>query len=354
MTERGTGVLDIAVIGAGPCGLAVGIAAHRRELSCTIFEQGCVVSSIAQYPTYITFFSTAERIAIGGMPFEVATEKPTRRDAMAYYRGVVTEVGLDVRQYEKVERVERVERVEQLERAGRADRAMSGFIIHSRSAAGAHATGARAVVLATGYFGTPNRLGVPGEELSHVTHYYREGHEAFQRDALVVGGGNSAVETALDLVRCGARVTVVHVGPTFDRNIKPWVRPDFENRVSEGLIALRWNVRVTAIEPGVAHLAGEHEGLAVAADHVYLMTGFTPSSELVGPLGVHVDATTGVPAHDPATMETNIPGVYVAGVLVSGNDANRIFIENGRDHGELIAAALAGPAVDRGAARPPG
>lgn len=326
----------MAVVGAGPCGLAVGIAARAHGLSCTIFDQGCVVSSIAQYPTYINFFSTAERIAIGGIPFTIATEKPTRRDAMAYYRGVVRHFGLDVRQYEKVERVQAIERVPRA-----SGELGGGFVVHSRTATGPRATRAGAVVLATGYFGTPNRLGVPGEDLPHVTHYYREGHEAFQRDALVVGGGNSAVETALDLVRCGARVTVVHSGPTFDRNIKPWVRPDFEGRVADGLIALRWDTRVTSIEPGKAHLAGPGGVTAIAADHVYLMTGFTPSSELVGPLGVHVDATTGVPAHDPATMETNVPGVYVAGVLVSGNDANRIFIENGRDHGELIAAALA-------------
>ena len=286
------------------------------------------MSSIGQYPTYITFFSTAERLAIGGVPFLIATEKPSRRDALAYYRGVAQHFGLDVRQYEKVERVEVVDRPD-------------GFVVHSRFAGGRRETRARAVVIATGSFGTPNRLGIPGEDLPHVTHYYREGHEAFQRDALVVGGGNSAVETALDLVRAGARVTVAHVGPTFDRNIKPWVRPDFEGRVSEGMIALRWNTRVTRIAAGVALVAGPDGASTVAADHVYLMTGFTPSSELVGPLGVHVDATTGVPEHDPVTMETNVPGVYVAGVLVSGNDANRIFIENGRDHGELIAAALA-------------
>ena len=341
----GTGTdaaVDVAVVGAGPCGLAVGVATRRRDLSCTLFEQGCVVSSIAQYPTYVTFFSTAERIAIGGIPFTVATEKPTRRDAMAYYRGVVDACDLDVRPYEKVERVEATGAVEvtrALQRAGGGpDR---GFVVHSRSALGAHRTSARTVVLATGYFGSPNRLGVPGEDLPHVTHYYREGHEAFRRHALVVGGGNSSVETAIDLVRCGARVTVVHLGPTFDRNIKPWVRPAFEACVREGTIELQWSTRVTGIEPGVVHLAGEHGAAARAADHVYLMTGFTPSSELVGPLGVHVDAVTGVPAHDPETMESNVPGVYVAGVLVSGNDANKIFIENGRDHGELIAAAVA-------------
>ena len=336
--------IDVAVIGAGPCGLAVGIAARQRSLSCTLFEQGCLVSSIAQYPTYITFFSTAERLAIGGVPFTIATEKPSRRDALAYYRGVSRHFGLDVRQYEKVERVEVVPSGARKATVASEAQATRGaaFVVHSRSANGARETRARAVVIATGYFGTPNRLGAPGEDLSHVTHYYREGHDAFERDALVVGGGNSAVETALDLVRAGARVTVVHVGPTFDRNIKPWVRPDFEGRVSDGLIALRWNTRVTAIAPGVAHVTSPDGAATLPADHVYLMTGFTPSSELVGPLGVHVDAATGVPEHNPATMETNVPGVYVAGVLVSGNDANRIFIENGRDHGELIAVALAG------------
>ena len=252
--------IDVAVIGAGPCGLAVGIAARTRSLSCTLFEQGSVVSSIAQYPTYITFFSTAERLAIGGVPFTIATEKPTRREALAYYRGVTSHFALDVRQYEKVERVER------LAPAGAADGAR--LVVHSRFAGGRRGTRARAVVIATGYFGTPNRLGVPGEVLPHVTHYYREGLEAFQRDALVVGGGNSAVETALDLVRAGARVTVVHAGPTFDRNIKPWVRPDFEGRVHDGMIALRWNTRVTRIAPGVTEVTSPDGDATLPADPV--------------------------------------------------------------------------------------
>ena len=320
-----SGTLDLAIIGAGPCGLAVAVAARVRGLSAEVFEQGSVVSSIAAYPTYIDFFSTAEKISIGGIPFTVATAKPTRRDAMAYYRGVVTHAQLTVRQYEKVELVERL---------------ADGFVIRSRTAEGAHETRARSVVIATGYFATPRRLGVPGEGLPHVTHYFREGHEAFQRDAFVVGGGNSAVETALDLVRAGARVTVAHIGPTFDRNIKPWVRPEFEGRMKEGTIRMLWDTRVTAIRPGWVDVVRPDGASAVRGDHVYVMTGFSPSSELTGPLGVHFDAETNVPAHDPLTMETNVPGVYVAGVLVSGNDANRIFIENGRDHGELIAAHL--------------
>ncbi len=318
--------LDLAIIGAGPCGLAVGVAARVRGLRAELFEQGSVVNSIAAYPTYVTFFSTAAKISVGGIPFTVAADKPTRRDALAYYRGVVTHAQLRVRQYEKVERVERMD---------------GPFVLHSRTAEGVHVTHARAVVIATGYFATPRRLGVPGEELPHVTHYFREGHDAFQRDAFIVGGGNSAVETALDLVRAGARVTVAHLGPTFDRNIKPWVRPEFEGRVKEGTITMLWDTRVTAIRTGWVDVLGPTGATAVRGDHVYLMTGFSPSSELTGPLGVRFDAATNVPEHDPATMETNVPGVYVAGVLVSGNDANRIFIENGRDHGELIAADVA-------------
>ena len=319
-------VLDLAIIGAGPCGLAVGVAAKRHGLVAELFDRASVVSSIAAYPTYITFFSTAEKIAIGDFPFTVATGKPTRRDAMAYYRDVVTRAGLVVRAFEPVERVEREG---------------AHFVLRSRTADAVRDTRARAVVVATGYFATPRQLGVSGEELPHVTHYFREGHEAFQRDAFVVGGGNSMVETALDLVRAGARVTVAHVGPTFDRNIKPWVRPEFEARVADGSIAMRWDTRVTAIRPVWVDVVGPSGSSALRADHVYLMTGFSPSSELTGPLGVHFDPTTNVPSHDPVTMESNVPGVYVAGVLVSGNDANRIFIENGRDHGELIAAHLA-------------
>lgn len=319
-------VHDLAIIGAGPCGLATALAARAAGLDAVTFDQGCVASSIAAYPTYITFFSTAEKIAIGGIPFPLAGDKPTRRDALAYYRGVVQHAGLAVRAYEKVERVTPQD---------------GAFVLATRTAEGERTTHARAVAIATGYFATPRRLGVPGEDLPHVTHHFREGHEAFQRDAFVVGGGNSAVEVALDLVRAGARVTVAHVGPTFDRNIKPWVKPDFEGRVKDGAIRMLWDTRVTEIRPGWVEVATPSGARTVRADHVYLMTGFSPSSELTGPLGVQFDAETNVPAHDPATMETNVPGIYVAGVLVSGNDANRIFIENGRDHGALIARHLA-------------
>lgn len=326
VVARGREELPVAVIGAGPCGLAAAAAIQQAGVPAVVFDRGCLVSSIASYPLYLTFFSTAEKIAIAGVPFPLANEKPTRRDALAYYRGVVTHLGLDVHQYEPVVHVRREGQ---------------GFRVHSKPRGGdVVETRVRAIVVATGYFGTPNPLDVPGEDLPHVTHLYREGHEAFQREAIVVGGGNSAAEAALDLWRHGAKVTLVHFGPTFDKNIKPWVLPDIQNRMKDGSIGVRWNTRVTAIEPGRVHLEGEDGPGILPAEHVYLMTGFTPSSELLDVLGVTIDPATGVPSHDPATMQTDVPGVYIAGVLASGYDANKVFIENGRGHGALIAAAL--------------
>ncbi len=322
----GAGDAPVVIVGAGPCGLAAAAAMKQAGIPALVFDADCVASSIVGYPTYITFFSTAERIAVAGLPFPLAAEKPTRRDALAYYRSVVTHFGISVRQYEAVESVVR---------------SVNGFRVTSRPRGGEQCdTAARAVVIATGYFGTPNALGVVGEDLPHVTHQFREGHEAFQRTALVVGGGNSAVETSLDLYRAGAHVTMVHFGPTFDKNIKPWVLPDFEGRVKDGDIRVIWNSRIAKIAPDIAYLATPSGEVALPAQHVYLMTGYTPHPGLLTSLAVAIDPVTGVPAHDPATMETTTKGVYIAGVLASGYDANKIFIENGRGHGALIATAL--------------
>jgi thioredoxin reductase (NADPH) len=365
-------IVDVAVVGAGPCGLAAGIALKRAGLRATIMDRSCVVSGIYGYPTFMTFFSTAERLSIGGIPFVVPTEKPTRRDALAYYRTLVRHFGLHVRQYETVERIEPLGRLDPLgamggaeERraagsppdlslllagadavtdsphAGAATRLPPRFRLHSVTRAGERrVTEAGAVVVATGYFGHPNRLGVPGEELPHVTHLFKEGHEAFDQPAVVVGGGNSAVDAALDLYRAGARVTLVHFAPSLDPNIKPWVRPDIENRIKEGSIAAQFESRVCAIEPRDVVLATPRGEERVPADHVYLMLGYQPNAALLHALAVPIDPTTGIPAHDPATMETAVPGVFIAGVLASGYDANKTFIENGRHHGDLIASRL--------------
>ena len=323
--------LDLLVVGAGPCGLAVAIAAQGAGLSARVLDAGAIVSTITQYPYYVSFFSTAEKLSLGGVPFVVATEKPTRRDGLAYYRAITRHFGIDVRQYERVTAVER-------ER--------DGFVVRSETLEGARsATRARAVCIATGYFGSPNRLGVPGETLPHVSHVYREGHPAFDQDVVVVGGGNSAAEAALDLWRAGARVTLVHFGPTFDKKIKPWVLPDLENRIKEGVIAARWNSRVTAIEPGLMTIQGAQGDERLGARFVYVMTGFAPNTELLREAGVSIDATSGIPAHDPDTLETPVPGLFIAGVVVAGYDANKVFIENGRFHGDRIVARLLGRPV---------
>jgi thioredoxin reductase (NADPH) len=319
---------DLVIVGGGPCGLAAAISAQRAGLNPLVIESQVIVSTIAAYPPYVRFFSTAEKLAIGGLPFVIATEKPGRRDALAYYRAAVVHFAVPLRQRERVKAIEGT--------AGE-------FVVITRTQGGEdRGITTRAVVVATGYFGSPNRIGVPGEDLPHVSHVYHEGHEAFLQDAVVVGGGNSAAEAALDLWRSGARVTLVHFGPTFDKKIKPWVLPDFTNRVKEGFIAVRWNSRVASIDGEHVVLRTPRGEERLPAERVYLMTGFAPSLDLLRASGVKIDARTGVPAHNPETLETSVPGIYIAGVVVAGFDANKVFIENGRYHGDRIVAHLLG------------
>jgi len=319
---------DLLIVGGGPCGLAAAISAQRAGLSAVVVEANVVVSTVAHYPIYARFFSTAEKLSLGDMPFVIATEKPTRRDALAYYRAVVRHFGIEVRQYE---------RVNSFEKSG------DEFVVRSTLRGGAQRdTRAKAVVVATGYFGSPNYLGVPGENLPNVAHVYREGHEAFDQDVVVVGGGNSAAEAALDLWRSGARVTLVHFGPTFDKKIKPWVLPDFTNRAKEGDIAVRWERRVKEIEGDAVILDGPQGSERLPATFVYVMTGFAPMVDLLRQANVPIDPQTGIPEHDPATLETSVPGIFIAGVVVAGFDANKVFIENGRYHGDKIVARILG------------
>ncbi len=317
-------MLDLAVIGAGPCGLAVGVAAKRAHLACSLFDKGPVVSSLQRYPLYMTFFSTPEKLEIG-VPFVTAGDKPTRREALAYYRRVAEHFELDVRQYHAVVRVERT---------------AEGFelVAQHPGAAEPETICSRHVVCATGYFESPNLLDVPGEDLPHVSHFFVEPHPYWQQRVVVVGGGNSAVEAALELSRVNARVTLVHFLSDFDRGVKPWVLPDITNRVKEGRVAVRWCSRVVEITRSHVVVRRDPDGdrETVPADFVVALTGYRADLRLLRSLGVQVDDTTGVPRHDPVTMETNVPGVYIAGVLSSGFDANKIFIENGREHGGRI------------------
>src|SRR3982750_364235 len=260
--DTGRHEVDLLIVGAGPCGLAAAISAQRAGLSARVLDAGAVASTITQYPYYVKFFSTAEKLALGGMPFLVADDKPTRREGLSYYRAIVRHFDLEVHQYERVNRLERSER---------------GWAVHSETSEGERQrTTARAVCVATGYFGSPNLLGVPGESLPHVSHVYREGHGAYDQDVVGVGGGNSAAEATLDLWRAGARVTLVHFGPTFDKKIKPWVLPDVENRMKEGAIAARWESRVSSIAPGTVTIRGPAGEERLAARVVYVVNGVAP------------------------------------------------------------------------------
>ncbi len=322
--------IDLAVVGAGPCGIAVGAAAATSGLSATLFDKGCITNSLLDYPYYMTFFSTADKLEIAGVPFTIAETKPTRREALVYYRRVVQHYRLDVRQYEEVSAIE----------------GSSGdFTLTTRTRAGVESTvRAGAVVIATGGFHEPNFLGVPGEDLPKVKHYYREPYPFYDQDVLVVGAGNSSVESALETYRAGARVTMVHFLDTIDRGVKPWVVPDIRNRLEKGEITVYWGHRLAEVRPASVVLRNDESGETVelANDWVLAMTGWRPNRGFLEALGVDIDPETGIPAHDPETMQTNVEGVYIAGVLAAGHNANKIFIENGKLHGPKIVQALAG------------
>ncbi len=333
--------VDLVVAGAGPCGIACAVAARKAGVSAVVIDRGPIVSGIASYPTYMSFFSTAEKLSIGGVPFIVATEKPTRRDALAYYRGVASLFDVDVRQYETVHALSPY--------AGSiaAGAMPSRWQVQSARRSGVTVTyRAHAVVVATGYFGRPNRLNVPGEELPHVQHGYTEGHGAWREPVVIIGGGNSAVDAALDMYRAGARVTMVHFLPELDSKIKPWVRPEINARIADGSIAALFSTRVVAIEAEQVVLGnadGSGNERRIAATQVYAMTGYLPETGLLEQADVPIDVTTGIPTHDPATMATPLAGLYLAGVIASGFDANKIFIENGRDHGDRIVGHIISP-----------
>ncbi len=329
MNKQSEPIFDIAVIGAGPCGLAVGVAAEQAGLSAAIFDRGNVANGLIAYPIGMTFFSTAENLEVGGLPFICAGAKPTREEALKYYRRVAQYFNLDIRGYHDVFDVS----------GGR-----GAFTLRTRHRSGGAEYRARHVVVATGYFDTPNLLSVPGEDLPNVTHYYREGHPYFDQRCVVVGGGNSAAEAALDLYRSGAHVTLIHFLTELDLGIKPWVRPDIENRIREGAIAARFETRVAEIGPDFVTLNSEANRTEerLPNDWVFAMTGYTPDTTFLQKLGVDVDEVTGIPQHDRTTLETNVPGLFIAGVIAAGYDANRLFIENGKLHGAQIVAALRG------------
>jgi thioredoxin reductase (NADPH) len=324
-------LVELLVIGAGPCGLAVGVAAKLAGIPCVLLDRRTIVSTIERYPLSMTFFSTPERIEIGAIPFISSQEKPNRRDGLIYYRRVAEHYNLDIRPGEDLVEVTRLT-------GGGGSR----FRAEVQRRHDRKTYDASAIVFATGYYDNPNFLGIPGEDLPHVTHYFVEGHPYWHQQVVVIGAGNSSVDAALECWRAGATVTLVHFGEGFDRTVKAWVLPDILNRVKEGSIAVRWRSRIRAITPTHVDVVSDADGASeqIPADAVLAMTGYHADTGLLQRLGVPVDPATGVPAHDESSMVTPVPGCYLAGVIASGNDANRLFIENARGHGELIVRHL--------------
>lgn len=313
--------LDLLIVGAGPTGLACAIEAGQKGLSAVVVEKGCLVNSIFNYPTNMVFFTTSELLEIGGVPFPSAQAKPSRLEALAYYRKAAAHFRLDVRQYERVESIR--------------PSSPAGFRVTSDRAV----YEAEHVVIATGYYDLPNLMGIPGENLPHVHHYFREAHAFAGQRVAVIGGKNFAVETALDLFRHGARVTLIHRRAELAHSIKYWVRPDIENRLKAGEIAARFSTQVREILPGRVLLRGPEGESELPADFVFALTGYHPDFELLRASGVAMDAAER-PVCDPATYETNVPGLYLGGVVVAGRNTSEIFIENGRFHGQVIVAGI--------------
>ena len=318
---------DALVVGAGPTGLACGIELQNRGVRTVLVEKGCVVNSLYNYPTYMTFFTTPELMEIGNLPMTSLNDKPNRLEALKYYRRVADHYHLDIRQYEKVDRIEGED---------------NAFRVFTTDRLGALRTyDARKIVLATGYYDIPNQLGIPGEDLAKVLHYYKDPHPYYNHDVAVIGGKNSAAIASLELLWAGARVTLIQRGPAISDHVKYWIKPNLENRMRSGEIRGFFNSRVIEILPDSIRIATPEGELALPNDFVFSLIGYRPDLEFLAALGIVLDPETARPYTNPETLESDRRGIYLAGVIVAGMHTNEIFIENGRFHGGQIANAIA-------------
>lgn len=312
---------DVIVIGGGPCGLSAAIELQEKGLKVLVIEKGNIVNSIYKYPTHQTFFSSSIKLSIGDIPFITAKDKPKRNDALVYYREVVKMKNIKVNNFELVKQVNKV---------------TEGFRVETDK----QKYCAKNVVVATGYYDNPNMMGVEGENLSNVFHYFKEGHPFFQKNVVVIGGKNSAVDAALELERAGANVTVVYRGSDYSPSVKPWILPGFESLVKSGEIKMHFESHVVKITETSVTIEQNGETIQFQNDYVFAMTGYHPNHALLKEMGIEVDEQSGCPLFNDETMESTIKGLYIAGVIAAGNNANEIFIENGRFHGVQIANAI--------------
>jgi thioredoxin reductase (NADPH) len=334
--ETGSSCFDVLVIGAGPTGMACAIEAQRAGFRSVLVDKGCLCNSLFHYPSHMTFFTTPELLEIGDIPFPSPNPKPSRNEALEYYRKVAEHYALDVRQYRTVESSSGSDGVFEVlttDRFGRKE------IYRSRK-----------LIVATGYYDLPNYMNIPGEDLSKVHHYYDDPHPYYDLDVAVIGGKNSAAIAALELWRHGARVTLIHRGPGIHNHVKYWIRPDIENRIKNGEVTAHFGSSVSRIDEDTITLDTPQGVKTIANDCVFALTGYHPDFEFLKALGVQLEGKDLLPICDTQTLESNVSGIYLAGVIVAGSRTNEIFIENGRFHGRQIAAdlkqKLAGPATD--------
>jgi thioredoxin reductase (NADPH) len=319
--------IDVCIIGGGPCGLAAAIALKEKGLTYCVIEKGNVVNTIYNYPTHQTFFSSSEKLEIGNFPFVHEQRKPNRIHALTYYREVVKRNSLNIKTFEKAETIEKQKNGEFIIKTINRHKEVSVYY-------------SKWVIIATGYYDNPNMMKIKGEELPHVHHYFKEGHPFYDLDVAVIGGKNSAIDAALELQKCGARPHVFYRGSTYSPSIKPWVLPDFEACVKAGTIKMTFNAAVKEITEAGLSIEVSDQTEQFDFHSVFAMIGYHPDHNFLTKIGVDIDCETGRPHFDPETMETNVEGLYIAGVIAAGNNANEIFIENGRFHGEMIAKKL--------------
>jgi thioredoxin reductase (NADPH) len=324
---------DVVVVGAGPTGLACGIDLQQRGLKTVLVEKGCLVNSIYHYPTNMTFFTTPELLEIGNIPMTSLNDKPTRGEALKYYRRVADHYRLEIRQYERVDRIAGADNAFQVSTTDR---------LECR-----HVYEARKIVLATGYYDVPNKLDVPGEELDKVLHYYKEAHPYYNHDVAVIGAKNSAAIAALELWWTGARVTLIYRGPGISDSVKYWIKPNIENRIKNGEIRAYFHSRVVEIQKDSIRIATPEGEVLLKNDFVFALIGYRPDLAFLNSTGIALEPATLRPRTNPETLESDRAGIYLAGVIVAGMHTNEIFIENGRLHGCLIAQSIASKVLAR-------
>jgi thioredoxin reductase (NADPH) len=319
---------DAIIVGGGPCGLAAAIALQEKGLHPIVIEKGNIVDAIYRYPTHQQFFSTSEKLEIGNVPFIIEERKPRRNQALSYYREVVRRKNVTVNSYERVDKINKQSNgrftVEATNKAGKLKKYETSYI-----------------VIATGYYDSPNLMNIPGEESGKVFHYFKEAHPFFDCDVVVTGGKNSAVDATLELQKAGARVTVLYRGDEYSDSIKPWILPEYSALVKKGLVKMEFNAVLTEIHADSVVYKVNTGMKKIKNDFVFAMTGYHPNHSFIASMGVQIDHDTGRPAFNPETMETNVEGIFIAGVIAAGNNANEIFIENGRFHGPLLAEEIA-------------